>query len=119
MEEVLEIRDGCTTPTQLLKSKAFAQYLEIYKKQFIKDLEKRDDSSLSEEVSHKLEYIKSIEPKIYISILEGSTPFSGDDLRDFRDAVQFLDGAFHHYRTKSYSRLVRLHNELLDQSLNS
>ena len=32
MEEVLEIRDGCTTPTQLLKSKAFAQYLEIYKK---------------------------------------------------------------------------------------
>jgi len=38
MEQILEIRDGCTTPAQLLKSKAFAQYLDIYKKQFIKEL---------------------------------------------------------------------------------
>ena len=35
MEQILEIRDGCTTPAQLLKSKAFTQYLDIYKKQFI------------------------------------------------------------------------------------
>ena len=36
MEEILEIRDGGATPVQLLKSKAFAKYLNIYKKQFIK-----------------------------------------------------------------------------------
>ena len=39
MEEILEIRDGCTTPIQLLKSKAFAKFLNIYKKQFIKEFE--------------------------------------------------------------------------------
>ena len=38
MEQILEIRDGCSTPVQLLKSKAFSQYLDIYKKQFIKEL---------------------------------------------------------------------------------
>ena len=38
MEEILEIRDGCSTPSQLLKSKAFAKFLNIYKKQFIKEL---------------------------------------------------------------------------------
>ena len=119
MEEILEIRDGCKTPTQLLKSKAFSIYLEIYKKQFIKELENREDSTIKEEVLHKIDYIKSIEAGLYVSILEGSTPFSGDELRDFRDAVQFLDGAFHHYRTKSYTRLVRLHNEVIEQSLNA
>ena len=119
MEEILEIRDGCSTPAQLLKSKAFAKYLEIYKKQFINELKKRDDSKVKEEVLHKIEYIKNIEAKLYISILEGVTPFSRDELRDFRDAVQFLDGAFHHYRTKSYTRLVRLHNEVIEKSLNA
>ena len=53
MEEILEIRDGCKTPTQLLKSKAFSIYLEIYKKQFIKELENREDSTIKEEVLHK------------------------------------------------------------------
>ena len=38
--------------------------------------------------------------------MKGVTPFSGDELRDFRTYVQFLDGAFHHYRTKSYTRLI-------------
>ena len=39
MEEILEIRDGCATPVQLLKSKAFAKYLNIYKNQFIKEVD--------------------------------------------------------------------------------
>ena len=44
MEEILEIRDGCKTPIQLLKSKAFSRYLIIYKKQFIKELKSREDT---------------------------------------------------------------------------
>ena len=119
MDEILEIRDGCKTPLQLLKSKAFGQYLSIYKKEFIKELKKREDTDLKEEVIHKISYIESIDPKVFISILEGATPFSGDELRNFKDSVQFLDGAFHHYRTKSYTRLVRLHNEIIDDSLNA
>ena len=31
MEEIFEIRDACKTSLELLKSKAFSQYLEIYK----------------------------------------------------------------------------------------
>ena len=116
MEEILEIRDGCETPLQLLKSKAFAKYLEIYKKQFTKELELRKDTDQKEEALHKIKYIKSIRPKTFIDILEGVTPFSGDDLMQHRQSVRFFDGAFHHYRNKSYTRLVRLHNEILDKS---
>ncbi len=114
MEKILEIRDGCTTPLQLLKSKAFGQYLDIYKKQFIKELKNRENTDLKDDVLHKIEYIQSIDANTYISIIEGETPFSGDQLRDHRDSVKFIDGAFHHYRTKSYTRLVRLHNEVLE-----
>tara|TARA_B100000949_G_C14287175_1_gene454921 strand:+ start:2189 stop:4126 length:1938 start_codon:yes stop_codon:yes gene_type:complete len=113
MEEILEIRDGCETPLQLLKSKAFAQYLNIYKKQFIKELKLREDTEQKEEVRHKIEFIKAIKPATFIDILEGVTPFSGDELMKHRQSVRFIDGSFHHYRTKSYTRLVRLHNEIL------
>ena len=113
MEEILEIRDGCETPLQLLKSKAFAQYLTIYKKQFIKELKLREDTEQKEEVRHKIEFIKAIKPATFIDILEGVTPFSGDELMKHRQSVRFIDGSFHHYRTKSYTRLVRLHNEIL------
>ena len=113
MEEILEIRDGCETPLQLLKSRAFAQYLNIYKKQFIKELKLREDTEQKEEVRHKIEFIKAIKPATFIDILEGVTPFSGDELMKHRQSVRFIDGSFHHYRTKSYTRLVRLHNEIL------
>ncbi len=116
MEEILEVRDGCTTPIQLLKSTAFSKYVEIYKKQFIKDLKNRKDEDLKEDLLHKIDYIKSIDATTFIDILEGATPFSGDELKSHRDSVKFLDGAFHHYRTKSYTRLVRLHNEILEDS---
>ena len=115
MEKILEIRDGCTTPTQLLKSKAFAQYLDIYKKQFIKELKNRENTDLKDDVLHKIEYINGIDANTYITIIEGQTPFSGNELKAHRDSVKFIDGAFHHYRTKSYTRLVRLHNEILDE----
>ncbi|MDG2159434.1 MAG: hypothetical protein P8L33_04625 [Gammaproteobacteria bacterium] len=115
MEKILEIRDGCTTPAQLLKSKAFAQYLDIYKKQFIKELKNRENTDLKDDVLHKIEYINGIDANTYITIIEGQTPFSGNELKAHRDSVKFIDGAFHHYRTKSYTRLVRLHNEILDE----
>ena len=41
MEQILEIRDGCTSPDQLLKSLAFARYLKMYKNAFINDLNNR------------------------------------------------------------------------------
>ena len=100
MEEILEIRDGCSTPSQLLKSKAFAKFLNIYKKQFIKELKDRENTDLKDDVMHKIEYIENISPATFISIINGETPFSGDELRDKRDSVKFIDGAFHHYRTK-------------------
>ena len=79
MEEILEIRDGCTTPVQLLKSKAFAKFLNIYKKQFIKELKDRENTDLKDDVLHKIEYIESIKSSIYSSILVGNPPFEGDE----------------------------------------
>ena len=38
MEEIIETRDGGTTHSQLLKSKAFAKFLNINKKKFIKEV---------------------------------------------------------------------------------
>ena len=69
MEEILEIRDGCSTPIQLLKSTAFAKYLDIYKKQFIKELKNRENTDLKEDVLHKIKYIKNIDSNTYIEIL--------------------------------------------------
>ena len=45
VESILEIKDGCLTSEQLLKSYAFARYLKIYKKEFLEDLEKRVKST--------------------------------------------------------------------------
>ena len=38
MEGILEIRDTCKTPIELLKSDAFEKYLNTYKRLFIKQL---------------------------------------------------------------------------------
>ena len=106
MQEMLEIREICKTPKQLLKSESFARYLELYKKEFVSELMKREDKDLKEELQHRITFIKGIRPEDYIDIIKGATPFSGDQLRDYRASVQFLDGAFHHYRTKTYARLI-------------
>jgi hypothetical protein len=106
MQEMLEIREVCKTPQQLLKSQSFGRYLELYKSEFISELKKREDKDLKEELQHRITFIEGIKPDNFISIIKGATPFSGDQLRDYRASVQFLDGAFHHYRTKTYARLI-------------
>ena len=87
MEEILEIRQECKSPLELLKSEAFSRYVEIYKSEFIKELKKREDSNLKEDVVHKIDYINSIDANIYASIIEGEHPFDGDELRNYKDAV--------------------------------
>tara|TARA_B100001109_G_scaffold254200_1_gene253387 strand:- start:3422 stop:5338 length:1917 start_codon:yes stop_codon:yes gene_type:complete len=116
MQEMLEIKEICKTPKQLIKSKTFERYLSIYKREFINELEKRQDIDLKEELQHRIEFIKKINSIDYINIINGATPFSGDELRDFRASVQFLDGAFHHYRTKTYARLILATEEILNGS---
>ena len=59
MEEILEIRDGCNTPGQLLRSLAFSRFIKIYKETFIRDLETRSQSQRNE-ASHKIEFIKHL-----------------------------------------------------------
>jgi len=113
MEEILEIRDACKTPLELLKSKAFSQYLNIYKNQFVKELKFRENTDQKEEVRHKIEFIKSIIPLTFIKIFKGKKPFPVDELAVHRQSVKFIDGAFHNYRTKSYTRLIKLHNAIL------
>ena len=103
---MLEIREICKTPNQLLKSESFSRFLELYKKEFISELIKREDKDLKEELQHRIAFIRDIKSEDYIDIIKGATPFSGDQLRDYRASVQFLDGAFHHYRTKTYARLI-------------
>ena len=75
MEEILEIRDACKTPLELLKSSAFEKYLNVYKKQFIKQLKFRENTDQKEEIRHKIDFIKSILPETFIKIFEGKKPF--------------------------------------------
>ena len=121
MEEILEIRDTCKTPLELLKSSAFDKYLNVYKKQFIKQLKFRENTDQKEEIRHKIDFIKSILPETFIKIFEGKKPFPKDDLMLHRQSVKFIDGSFHHYRRKSYTRLIKLHNDILqsDESAES
>ena len=58
MTEILEIRDDCKTPSELIESKTFTKYLEIYKKKFINDLNTKKGSDQNEEAIHKIEFIK-------------------------------------------------------------
>ncbi|MDM8546728.1 hypothetical protein [Candidatus Venteria ishoeyi] len=112
MEEILEIRDGCSTPEQLLKSLTFARYLKIYKTTFIKNLESRP-ASRQHEAQPKIEFIKSVKMREIVAILDHSGKNTRAKNERDRDLVRFLDGAFHHYRGSAYSRLVRLQNSVV------
>lgn len=116
MEGVLEIRDGCNTPEQLLRSLAFARYLKIYKEEFVTDLTSREKNR--GEAQHKAEMIRKITLRDITKILDANH-FSPDELERARSVVKFLDGGFHHFRNKSYSRLVRLQNEVVSSGTES
>lgn len=116
MEEILEIRDGCNTPAQLLRSLAFSRFLKIYKETFITDLENRAQNQRSE-AAHKIEFIRHVRARDLIKILE-SPDFEQELSRErARELIRFMDGAFHHYRGRGYSRLVRLQNDVVSTGL--
>lgn len=112
MEQILEIRDGCTTPEQLLKSRAFSRYLSIYKKEFVEELGAREGRQRTE-AQHRAAMFKDLSVREVVSILEGPRPATEEGLERARAVVRFLDGAFHHYRASGYKRLVRLQNEVI------
>ena len=116
MEGVLEIRDGCNTPEQLLRSLAFARYLKIYKEEFLADLTGREKNR--GEAQHKAEMIRNITLRDITTILD-SNHFGPEELEHARSVVKFLDGGFHHFRNASYSRLVRLQNEVVSSGTES
>ncbi len=116
MEQILEIRDGCNTPGQLLRSLAFARFLKIYKQEFIKDLESRSERRRGE-ADNKIEFIKTIRTRDIIKILE-TNEFDASNLQEKgRELMRFMDGAFHHYRGSGYTRLVRLQNDVVSTGL--
>ena len=75
MEGILEIRDTCKTPIELLTSDAFEKYLNTYKRLFIKQLQSRQNTEQKEEVLHKIHFIKSIDPNTYIKITQEKNLF--------------------------------------------
>ena len=113
MESILEIKDSCITSEQLLRSYAFARYLKIYKKEFLEDLEKKGEKH-SQEAKQKMELIANLTLKDILAIFERDA--KGSELERDRAIVRFLDGCYHHYRNKSFSRLVRMHNEIVTTS---
>lgn len=112
MDLILEIRDGCTTPGQLLRSLAFARYLKIYKEAFISDLGKRGEKQ-QQEAQHKIEFIEQVRARDLIRVAETDKFTSAEEEEQARVLVRFMDGAFHHYRGSAYTRLVRLQNEVV------
>ena len=113
MTEILEIRDGCSTSLELLQSEAFNKFLNLYKKQFIRELESREEGDQKEEVIHKKYFVDSIMPTDFIKILELNKELSDENLSKYKEYVRFIDGLFHYYRKKSYTRLIKLHDEIL------
>ena len=109
MEQILEIRDGCSTPAQLLKSRAFARYLDIYKKSFKEEMEARQDRQRNDALQ-RVAFMEKITARDAVTILEADQVA---DMERARAVVRFLDGAFHHYRKSGYKRLVRLQNEVV------
>ena len=87
MEEILEIRDTCKTPLELLNSNAFLKYLNIYKKQFLKELKSRKNSDHKEEVIHKIEFVEKIQPNIFIEILEIDKLLE-DEIAKFKEILE-------------------------------
>ncbi len=119
MSEIVEIRDACKTSLELLKSSAFARYLDIYKSKFIKELELREETEQKKEVLHKKQFVQDIKPDLFINIFNSSDFESSSNISKYKEYVRFLDGLFHHYRKKSYTRLIKLHDEILESKESS
>ena len=116
MEQILEIRDGCNTPGQLLRSLTFARFLKIYKSTFISDLQNRPGSQ-KQESEQKIDFINHVRTRDLIKILESDGFASKAEEEHARELVRFMNGAFHHYRGAAYSRLVRLQNDVVSTGL--
>jgi hypothetical protein len=114
MESILEIREGCVTPAQLLKSLPFTRFLERYKREYLEDLVHRDERYRNE-WEHRSAFVKSIRARDFLALLHAGKIAEGDALDRARELASFFDGGFHHFRTRSYSRLVRLQNEVITQ----
>ena len=110
VESILEIKDSCATSEQLLRSYAFARYLKIYKKEYLEDLEKKGEKH-SQEAKQKIELINNLTLKDILQIFEREA--KGAELERDRAIVRFLDGCYHHFRNKSFSRLVRMNNDVV------
>jgi hypothetical protein len=112
MEQILEIRDGCSTSEQLLKSRAFARYIRIYKKEFMEELNSR--SGVTQQEAHqRSDFIKGLSGRDFIAVLNRKENADAETVERDRSVVRFLDGAFHHFRGTGYTRLVRLQNDVM------
>lgn len=112
MKQILEIRDGCNTPGQLLRSLAFARFLKIYKQEFINDLQNRSERR-QDEAHNKIDFINKVSTRDLIKILETDEFMAPHKREKGRELMRFMDGAFHHYRGAGYTRLVRLQNDVV------
>ena len=115
MSEILEIRDDCQTPLELLTSQTFKKQLDIYKRKFLSELKSRQQSEQKDEILHKKDFVEQVYPDIFIEILK-SENISDTKLSIYKEYIRFLEGLFHHFRKKSYTRLIRLHNEILSSN---
>ena len=115
MSEILEIRDGCQTPLELLTSQTFNKYLDIYKRKFLSELKSRQQSEQKDEILHKKDFVEQVYPDIFIEIFK-SENISDAKLSIYKEYIRFLEGLFHHFRKKSYTRLIKLHNEILSSN---
>ncbi len=115
MEQILEIREGCNTPEQLIKSLPFSRFLKNYKNEFIDNLDHRDQRHHNEAI-HKVSFIKEVCARDILWVL-GQDEVADADMERARNLVRFIDGAFHHFRSSSYSRLVRLQNDVVATGL--
>ena len=113
MSEILEIRDTCQNSLELLRSKTFDKYLRIYKKKFLLELDSRKDGDQKEEVLHKKEFVDNVAPEIFLEILSSEKKASTSKITLYKEYILFIEGLFHHFRKKSYTRLIKLHDDIL------
>ena len=113
MSEILEIRDTCQNSLELFRSKTFDKYLRIYKKKFLLELDSRKDGDQKEEVLHKKEFVDNVAPEIFLEILSSEKKASTSKITLYKEYILFIEGLFHHFRKKSYTRLIKLHDDIL------
>jgi len=78
----------------------------------MEELESRSGVS-QQDALHRSDFIKGLSGRDFIAVFSREENPPPEVLERDRSIVRFLEGAYHHFRSTGYSRLVRLQNDVM------